>query len=290
MSLRRWKCLTCSIETWNDEADPFYGGGRFNGAPHHWSLESGSESNTEFDIKNGVLFKYNGSNGAEVVTIPSGVTSIGERAFYTEGKRQDFFGNMVSCNQIRIKSVKIPTGVTSIGKEAFYGCKGLTSVTIPEGCVSIGERAFSRCDISEGVFYSNERILYESEGLMSVTIPSSAANISEDAFPFNVTGSGTYYKRSGNIWHREPTEAELKEQASKFGTTVDDLKTFEIEGTTVIKYKGPGGDVTIPTGITCIGNRAFYRCSGITSITIPKGVTSIEKEAFCYCSGLSKCQ
>ena len=45
--------------------------------------------------------------------------------------------------------------------------------------------------------------------------------------------------------------------------------------------------VTIPNSVTSIGDYAFFRCSGLTSITIPNSVTSIGKYAFAGCSGLT---
>ena len=63
--------------------------------------------------------------------------------------------------------------------------------------------------------------------------------------------------------------------------------------------KGDGkysGSINIPSSIkvndvdyavTMIGYRAFYECSGLTSVTIPNSVTSIGKWAFEYCSGLT---
>ena len=45
----------------------------------------------------------------------------------------------------------IPDGVTTIGELAFYDCKNLTSVTIPNGVTSIGEGAFWECPCEASV-------------------------------------------------------------------------------------------------------------------------------------------
>ena len=56
------------------------------------------------------------------------------------------------------------------------------------------------------------------------------------------------------------------------------------------------GEVVIPSSITVegqeytvtsIGNEAFYKCSGLTSVTIPNSVTSIGKDAFNACRSLT---
>ncbi len=63
-------------------------------------------------------------------TIPAGVTSIGEYAFYF-------------CTSLT--EVVIPDSVTSIGEYAFNFCKSLTEIVIPNSVTSIGEKAFWRC-------------------------------------------------------------------------------------------------------------------------------------------------
>ena len=45
--------------------------------------------------------------------------------------------------------------------------------------------------------------------------------------------------------------------------------------------------VEISDGVTSIGERAFYYCSGLTSVTIPASVTSLEG-AFTSCPSLTK--
>ena len=45
--------------------------------------------------------------------------------------------------------------------------------------------------------------------------------------------------------------------------------------------------LTLPAGITEIGSSAFFGCSGLTSLTLPAGITSIGDDAFYGCSGLT---
>ena len=46
-------------------------------------------------------------------------------------------------------------------------------------------------------------------------------------------------------------------------------------------------DITIPMGVTRIGNNAFYGCSNVQEVAIPIGVTSIGMNAFCNCQNLT---
>lgn len=46
-------------------------------------------------------------------------------------------------------------------------------------------------------------------------------------------------------------------------------------------------DVAIPDSVTYIGNSAFCGCTGLTDIAIPDGVTSIGEDAFGFCEGLT---
>ena len=48
----------------------------------------------------------------------------------------------------------------------------------------------------------------------------------------------------------------------------------------IILVRGVNGDVTIPNGVTRIGDFAFSGLSDLTSVTIPSSVTSIGKHAF----------
>ena len=86
----------------------------------------------------------------EHYSIPEGVTTIGEQAFFACGD---------------LKSITIPPSVTKIEELAFFGCMSLTNVVIPNGVTEIGKGAFSCCF-----------------KLTDVTIPPSVTKIGEGAF------------------------------------------------------------------------------------------------------------
>lgn len=73
------------------------------------------------------------------ITIPNGVTSIGDDAFY-DCSCLTIAGGALMFNEA-ITNVTIPNGVTSIGDDVFSGT-ALATVTIPNGVVRIGNNAF----------------------------------------------------------------------------------------------------------------------------------------------------
>jgi hypothetical protein len=60
-----------------------------------------------------------------------------------------------------------------------------------------------------------------------------------------------------------------------------DVVTADLDIPATVEY----GGVSYP--ITAIGRKAFYNCSGLTSLTLPDSLTKIGDYAFSYCSGLT---
>lgn len=67
---------------------------------------------------------------------------------------------------------------------------------------------------------------------------------------------------------------------------MSNVNDFVIENGVLKKYVGSGRDVVIPCNVIGIWHEAFRDCS-LTSITIPEGVTSIGNSAFSWCSSLT---
>ena len=75
--------------------------------------------------------------------------------------------------------------------------------------------------------------------------------------------------------------------------TVDGIKYGTLgNNCEVIGNSGISGSIVIPETVTyqektytvtSVGDFAFYKCSGLTSIEIPNSVTSIGNYAFSYC-------
>ena len=200
---------------------------------------------------------------ASNVTIPNTVRFIHSDAF---------------VNRTNLTSVTIPSSVTSIGSSAFSGCESLTSVTIPEGVTSIPDCAFQNCSsltsvtIPEGVTSIGGSAFSGCSSLTSVTIPSSVTEIGSYAFSSCESLTSV---------HISDLDAWCK---IKFGEVSSNplgyAKKLYLNGNLV-------DELSIPSSVTSIGNRAFYGCSGLISVTIPDGVTSIGSSAFRGCSGLT---
>ena len=233
------------------------------------------------------------------VTIPEGVTTIGASTFY-------------GCS--RLTSVTIPSSVTTIGDYAFSDCSSLSSVTIPSSVTSIGEYAFSDCSgltsvtIPSSVTSIGDSAFRDCSSLTSVTIPESVTEIGNNAFygvaPTTLTAAYLPGGMSKNnlktvIVPEGVTSIEesafrgcsrltsfVVDSANQYYSAINGLLCSK-DGKTLVACPGGLTSVTIPEGVTSIGNDAFRGCSRLVSVTIPSSVTSIGSHAFSGCSGLT---
>ncbi len=277
------------------------------------------------DVKNGVLRNYNEDKRNVVipdciteinsyafcrkpiqsVVIPDSVVSIGERAFdgcssltsIAIPNSVTFIGYQAFYGCSSLTSITIPNSVTSIGKSAFCGCSSLTSINIPNSVTSIGESAFGSCssltsiNIPNGVTSIGDSAFYGCSGLTSITIPNSVTSIGSGAFSrcdgltsMKVDTGNTRYHSSGNCIIE--TKSKTLIAGCKNNVIPTDGSVTSIGQVAFSRCDGLTS-ITIPNSVTSIGRYAFYDCSGLKSITIPNSVTSIGESAFSGCSSLT---
>lgn len=280
------------------------------------------------------------------VILQPGVTSIGSFAF------ADCFG---------LSIVSLPEGLLSIGNSAFYFCN-LRNFVLPISLTSIGTDVFSRCDLTEIQYAGTsadwlnvsgcnqedfQNISLHCSDSVLIAYGTCGDNLSwtlDDTGLLNIRGSGemTHYETVDPVnnivnspWFshiKTITSVSIGENVTSIGigafsfavnlnsitipASVTNIAPwafngcsclseilvesgnsifFSVDGvlytkdmTSLICYPAgkAGASYNIPDSVTVISASAFWGCESLTSINIPNGVTSIEDQAFSRCGVL----
>jgi len=262
-------------------------------------------------------YAFHDNAALEHITIPAGVTRIESSAFqYCYGLKSielcdtlETIGTYAFHFCYSLENLSIPSSVTHIAEYAFNSCYALTSLTIPSNVQSVGAYAFSFCNaltdvaICDGVMSLDSGAFLGCESLPDISIPESVEYVGEYMFADCPALTDIYCAMRGqpHTWHdawlsdcsaavhwssEGVTEPEEPEQADFYYEITENGEVI------ILGYKGSDMNVVIPSTIegypvTKIGNNAFYKCGGVTSVTIPEGVTSIGNSAFYGCDGLT---
>ncbi len=278
--------------------------------------------------KNGTLKKYKGSE--QVVTIPEGVTRIGESAF----ESNTFIEKVILSETVEVieksafahckhlKSVIFPSRLKQIETYTFNYCEELEDIFLPDSLTDIGAFAFSHCSklrairIPKNVREIPCQLLSECPELHEVYIDKNVENIDDRAF----LGSGPYitvaeenswfYSKEGSLYTKDM-------RTLKKGKVTNDTYVFP-EGVKIIAPNAFYGnkalcDIFIPASVEEIGGGAFSRsglefvqfdkegryslgydlfsrCSSLETVLLPNGLAEIPSGTFCYCNNLKEIQ
>ena len=141
-------------------------------------------------------------------------------------------------------SYYMPSTVTTISDYAFQNTGNLQRITLHEGITSIGLHAFDNCNALGG----------GGDSTNIVALPSTLSNLGEGAF-------------------RNCNQASFSFPASWSVTSIPENCFNGCSFTNATS-------ISIPSGVTSIGNKAFMDCYNLSSATIPSTVTSIGEGAF----------
>ena len=198
-----------------------------------------------------------------------------------------------------VTSVTIPAGVTSIGDLAFYNCSALVTANIPANVIDIGERAFANCTAMTGISIPasvtsiGSQAFYFCSAMASITV--NAANLSYSS------SGGVLFNKSQSVIIVCPAGKAGGVVLPGTVTSIEEFAFADCAGLTsvtmpngVISIGVSAFDscirlasITIPRGVTHIGGSAFYYCTGLVSVSIPGNVIEIGKWAFQNCAFLT---
>ena len=235
------------------------------------------------------------------VTLPSGLTNIGNFAFY-------------GCSSL--SAIILPANVTSIGYSAFNSCSSLTSVIIPESVISMDNYAFYGCSslssvtlgtnlssMGDYVFFNCGQLAelnilattppaittytfdYARASSMTINLPEGSRDAYMNDANWKLLLDGEISGTCGDnlTWYLNMSEGVLN--ISGYSAMYDYNSSDDVPWNNYREYITA---ISIPDGMTNIGDYAFWNCYNLTSLTIGQNVSNIGNYALYGCFALTE--
>jgi len=218
-----------------------------------------------------------------------------------------------------LNEITIPSSVTTIKNSAFSSCISLKNTTIPNSVTSIGDFAFSGCtDLTLRVHkntYAHTWCLNNIVPFDLVHLPGNncicvvckgVSHTPNECCRCSACGEICHTADIRNICIFCGKTATYIFASGVCGADGDNL-SWKLDSTGLLTIEGSGkmkdyrsdytrapwhshreniASAVIDSGVTSIGNAAFYDCDGLNGIVLPEGITSIGSYAFEDCSNL----
>ena len=215
---------------------------------------------------------YDNINQIERIVIGDGITSIGNYAF-------------MGC--VNATEAVVGNTVSSVGVNAFSSCGKLSSISFPASLTSISNYAFNNCSVLSLIEFN------------SATVPTLGANALAN------TKATAIYKSSWTGFDKDKFGGKITWLVDHIGGSCGATKysldrgVMTISGSGTIRgysksetpwysYRDEVQTINIGSGVTAIGNYAFYGCENLTNLTLGNGVTNIGTSAFYGCAALDE--
>ncbi len=193
--------------------------------------------------------------------------------------------------------VSIPEGVTEIGEGAFRESKTLTELIMPDSVLSIGKYAFQKCAKLKSIIFSKqlETIDYEAfvgcKALKEIELPKTLKTVGSGAFAGCVklakaSCESEVYEVGSNPFSSFQ-EAECKLMFDKNG--------FLVFANVLFQYNGNADVITVPDGVTHIaygalksGSYSWEKILDVKKIILPNSIKHVGRYAFANCAKLKE--
>ena len=244
------------------------------------------------------------------VTFPESITAIENYTFYECSSLTSFtipagmtrIGNMAFAYCYSLSEIVIPDSVTEIGENAFYRCEALKEIVIPDSVETIGIGSFEQCTaltdvtLPNGITGISAEMFLNCESLSKITLPESVMGIGANAFDgcsslteINIPSAVSIIGKRAFEDCNSLSSVHIKDVGAWCEIDFSDMYANPLHDEATLYINGDVPEmISVPDGVTKIGNYAFQGQSNILQVTLPEGVTKIGDGAFAWCEGLIK--
>ena len=201
------------------------------------------------------------------------------------GQNNNTLGSEVFLNAGSLSDVKLPTNltqiqnstfastaltsfdlsqtkITSIPDGAFQSCASLSTITLPTGLTNIGNNAFQGSGIST-INLEATQVNTIGQGAFANTTQLKTLKVPNTLTNLNSAGSDSYNDDTSATFYQS-------------GITELDLSNTHITSIAAYTFSGAAklASVTLPAGLTSIGNKAFYGTTVLKTLKQGKSDTN----------------
>ncbi|MBQ3939817.1 MAG: leucine-rich repeat protein [Oscillospiraceae bacterium] len=235
-------------------------------------------------------FAFYECTGLQALTLPDGLTAIGENGISHTGIREITLPDAIrqlgreafSGNQ-SLTAVRIPEVPLEIGDACFAFCPALTEIAVPDAALSVGQNLMLGDDAWETLHQDDPFVMLNSWFLYTVhpadgeaVIPEGVTAIDPQCFdPWRVptlcavTLPDSLTELPDGLFRNS-----IYLQSVHIGAGVRTLPPELFRNCRSLR------EVTLPDGLSVIGAGAFSGCSALRTVRIPESVVQIGQDAF----------
>ena len=236
---------------------------------------------------------FMGCSSLKHIAIPEGVTTLPKSVF--EG-----------CSSL--ETISLPSSLTEIGNKSLWGCSNLTKLDLPSQLKTVKNSAFVSCrrisslifpatltTLEPNAFYGCKGLKLIDLRLAQVKITNTSRDSNNSNLVFRDVPESTLILMPGETFTISDPEVKRiclenwdsdkdGELSAEECMAVTDLGTVFKENQKITSFN----ELEYFTGLTTIGDQAFWYSKSLKSVRLPETVTVLGNSAFGECQGLEQ--